>query len=45
MAERFDGLTDEYFNKAIDEAIPASKKKQTLWGVGIFNGKFCFELC
>ena len=45
MAERFDSLTDEEINKAIDEAIAASTKKQTRWGVGIFNGKFCFELC
>jgi len=32
MAERFDSLTDEEINKAIDEAIPASSKKQTRWG-------------
>ena len=45
MAERFDSLTDEEINKAIDEAIPASTKKQTRWGVGISNSKFRFELC
>ena len=37
MAERFDSLNDEEINKAIDEAIPASTKKQTRWGVRYFQ--------
>ena len=44
QGERFGSLTEEEINKAIDEVIPASTKRQTRWGVGIFNGKFCFEL-